>query len=224
MSSSLRTPMRALSASVLLGLLAGGPALAQEEPKLPVHGWVRLDLDTAKIGRRAWVGVTVPFSRTTALAADVMATTTQAGLDVGPTFELGALYLSPMLGAEYSYKGMLGVAATLLWAFEAPPLPIYLESWTRATLRSPFGGSNEIIWQLQALATLRSWVALGPEFDAVYAESGQRRLGLRANFGLTKHIVLGVFAGYEFDASARAASMDLGPDWLAARGTINVSY
>lgn len=224
MSSSLRTPLRALSASVVFGLLASGQAFAQEEPKLPVNGWVRLDADTAKVGRRAWAGVTIPFSRTTALAADVIASTTAAGVDVGPTFELGALYLSPLVGAESSYKGTFGLAGTLLLSFEAPPLPIYLESWLRATLRSPFGGSNEIVWQLQALGTLRSWLALGPEYDAVYAETGQRRLGLRANFGITKHIVLGAFVGYEFDPEARAASTHLGPDWLAARGTINVTY
>jgi hypothetical protein len=201
-----------------------GPALAQEEPKLPVHGWVRADFDTAPVGGRAWVGVTVPFSRTTALATDLIVSNTAASLNVGPTFEIGALYLSPMVGAEYGYQGTPGVAATLLWAFEAPPLPIYLESWTRATLRSPFGGSDDILWQLQVLATLRGWVALGPEYDALYAASGQNRLGLRANFGLTENLVLGVFAGYEFNAAARAAATGLGPDWLAARATLNFSY
>jgi hypothetical protein len=217
--------MRALSAFILLGLLASGPALAQEEPKLPVHGWVRADFETEPVGGRAWVGVTIPFSRTTALAIDVIATDVAAGVNVGPTFEIGALYLTPMVGADYTYEGgTAGVAGTLLWAFEAPPVPIYLESWTRATLREPFGGSNDILWQLQVLATLRSWLALGPEYDALYAPIGQRRLGLRANFGITKNIVFGVFAGYEFSSAARAASTGLGPDWLAARGTLNFSY
>jgi hypothetical protein len=216
--------MRALSAFILLGLLASGQAAAQEEPKLPMNGWVRADYDTQPSSGRAWIGVTLPSSPTTAFVADVIVSDTAAGLNIGQTFEIGALYLTPMVGAESSYEGEVGAAATLLWAFEAPPLPIYLESWTRATLRSPFGGSNDVIWQLQALATLRSWLALGPEYDAVYSSSGQNRLGLRANIGVTNNIVLGVFAGYEFNASARAAATGAGPDWLAARGTINFNY
>ena len=109
-------------------------------------------------------------------------------------------------------------------AQEEPPLPIYLESWTRATLRKPFGGSNDVLWQIHALGTVRSWLAVGPEFDALYAPIGQRRLGLRANLGLTKNITFGVFAGYEFSSAARAASTGLGPDWLAARGTLNFAF
>jgi hypothetical protein len=217
--------MRALSAFILLGLLASGQAAAQEEPKLPIHGWIRADFDTQPESGRGWLGVTFPFSRTTALAVDVIASDTAAGLDVGPTFEIGALYLTPMVGAEYNYDvEQAGLVGSLLWAFEAPPLPIYIESWTRATLRKPFDGSNDLLWQIQVLGTLRSWLALGPEFDALYAPIGQRRLGLRANVGLTENLVLGVFAGYEFDSSARAAATGLGPDWLAARGTLNFNY
>lgn len=225
MTPFLGTAMRALSAFFLLGLLSSGTAVAQEEPPLPVHGWFRADFDTRPDTVRGWVGFTIPFSRTTALAIDVIGSDSSAGINVGPTFEIGALYLAPMVGADYTFEGGdAGLAATLLWAFEAPPLPIYLESWTRATLRKPFGGSNEVLWQIQALGTVRSWLAVGPEFDALYAPVGQRRLGLRANLGVTKNITLGVFAGYEFSSAARAVSTGLGPDWLAARGTLNFAY
>lgn len=207
-----------------LGLGLSAPAFAQAQPRLPVHGWVRADLDSTLAASRGQIGVTLPISRVTALAIEVQGDGIAAGADIGPTFEAGALYLAPMVGAEYAYAtGDIGIAQQLLIGFEAPPLPLYVESTVRNVYR--LDGTDVLSDRTLILITLRKWLALGPEHDGAVDFAGTagdtNQWGLRANFGLGKHAVLGAFAGYELNADARAAS-SLGG--FAARGTVFFTF
>lgn len=213
-----------------LALVAPATAYAQAAEPLPVHGWVRADFETATLTPQGWVGITLPVSRATAIAIDGLASDTAAGFDVGPTFEMGSLYLAPMIGGEFAYAGGFGLTPQLLLAFEAPPLPIYIESQIRAGVRSPFlvGATDTLGDRTLVLITLAKWVALGFEHDGTRVLSGladvsSDQYGLRTNFGITRGLTLGVFAGYEADAKAQARA-EAGPAWLASRATLNFSF
>jgi hypothetical protein len=190
---------------------------AQPMPRVPTAGWARVEASTAPADARAEVGVSVPLSRVTALVVDGQGGLASAGLDVGPSFQIGALDLAPMAALDYAWDGGLGVGGQVRTTLEVPPLPLYVDARVRFLARPATGNSFDdrtlILW------TFAEWVAAGAEHDGLNALGGAggfNQWGARANFGVCRPVVLGVFAGYELDEAARAAT-EVGPPGLAAR-------
>ncbi len=212
-------------------LLFLGTTLAQSPPKLPTNGWITAHFDGATLHPQGELGVAIPFSRVTAIAVEGFAGSLDAGLSLGPTFEIGSLYLSPMVGFQSSYTGDKGFGGQLLLAWEAPPLPLYLESRARAFYLLDEGG---LLLSDRTLALVPlPWFAVGLEHDGeIRPVGGHNRWGPRFNFGIGKHLVLGAYGGFEADPEARTAakarmlqtSIALGPAWLSAQATATVRW
>jgi hypothetical protein len=214
-----------------LFLLFFNAALAQSPPKLPANGWVTAHLDGATLGPQGELGVAIPFSRVTALAVEGWASSLDAGLSLGPTFEIGSLYLAPMASFQSSYTGDKGFGGQLLVAWEAPPLPLYLESRARTLYLLDEGG---LLLSDRSLGLITlPWFAVGLEHDGeIRPVGGHNRWGPRFNFGIGKHLALGLFGGVEADPEAREVAkarrlqtaVALGPAWLSAQLTATVRW
>ncbi len=214
-----------------LFLLLVESTLAGAAPKLPANGWITAHFDGATLGPKGELGVAIPFSRVTALAVEGFAGRLDAGLNLGPTFEIGSLYLSPMVSFQSSYTGDKGFGGQLLVAWEAPPLPLYLESRARSLYLLDEGGL--LLSDRTLLMVSLPWFAVGAEHDGeIRPVGGHNRWGPRFNFGIGKHLVLGVYGGIEAKPEARDAakaqmlqtSIGLGPAWLSAQATATVRW
>jgi hypothetical protein len=206
-------------------------SLAQSAPKLPANGWITAHFDGATLRPQGELGVAIPFSRVTALSVEGFANSLDAGLNLGPTFEIGSLYLSPMASFQSSYTGEKGFGGQLLVAWEAPPLPLYLESRARSLYL--LDESGLLLSDRTLLMVTLPWFAVGAEHDGeIRPVGGHNRWGPRFNFGIGKHLVLGVYAGFECDKEARETakarmlqtSVALGPTWLSAQATATVRW
>lgn len=187
-------------------LLIAGTVFAQAPAKLPVHGWLTATGNTVLDGSELQLGVAIPFTRVTALALEGQATGLDAGFGLGPTFEFGSLYLAPMAVVEGRFAGGMGVGGQLLLAWEAPPLPLYLEARVRA--ESDLGSGLSVADRSLLLITL-PWFAVGAEHDALFpmdASTGYNRLGGRLNVAMGKSATVGIFAGAELDEQAKKAA------------------
>ncbi|WP_437290694.1 hypothetical protein [Sorangium sp. So ce406] len=119
---------------------APGTAEPVGEPKeeaSPIASWFRFDADN--LGLQLWAGASHKVGPID-IASDIYLTTTgYAEFDIGPSFALGPVIISPMVGIGFDFINHL--TATLV----APQLylyvdaqPVYFESWNMLQFNSVF--------------------------------------------------------------------------------------
>lgn len=212
----------------LVGLLLPAAARAQDSWELPVHAWIHTEAGNDAF--RGQVGVAIPVRPEVAVVPAFVATDQWVELQAGATLEFGALYLMPLVGAERAHDGgSWGLAPQLHLVFEAPPLPVYIENWTRFGLRQPFDADAVLddawLTRTQLLGTFRPWLAAGLQIEAGGSLGGpltSRPLGLRATVG-QPGIGLGLFAGFETVAAAKDDALVPGAG-LVGRLTLDLSW
>ncbi|MCB9675820.1 MAG: hypothetical protein H6737_11925 [Alphaproteobacteria bacterium] len=191
--------MRALLAGLLL---AASPAWA--------GGFVRID---AQRQSEARLGLFAPVSRTVAIAPSVRLSGRQAELDVGVTAEIGALYVTGWVGGGMRWEATQAFFGPgLALAFEAPPIPLYLESWTELRLFRPLGGLEDELWKQDlVLITVRNNLSTGAQFEPRYTFPGGLQtlyVGPRVNLGFGKD-ALGLFGGWDTQGNGFTARVTL---------------
>jgi len=193
----------------------GEPAAAEEES--PTAGWFRVDTDS--LGTQFWLGATHEVGGFS-LASDIYVVGSFAELDLGPSFTLGDLALTPMVGIGFDF------ATTDVASLIAPQLfsiyskdKIYFESWIQVFLNSIFSdGAQDIAYTRNFLLyKLSDNFAVGPQVEVSYSlneEAGDVMAGVdgfstgvaslpvggRVNVGYGKNNTLGLFVGYETKA------------------------
>ena len=182
------------------GCLASSAAVAGEQPD---SGWVRFDLEGTAPNLMG--GVTLPVGAgPTAVAIDASVGLRQGAAYVGFTREAGSLYLMPQLGVQLDWDaGEVGVGPSLIAAFEVPPLPVYLESWTRV-----MAISNTVYERIFVLIRMPGGTAaVGPQLewfeDLDDADRRSLKLGARVNGRLDDHTAFGLFLGAELRKAAQ---------------------
>lgn len=183
---------------VVLGLLVAiGPALAQEEgqdlpeeaaksqPEAEVasgaepvvegeenSGWFRIDTDSLQT--QFWFGASHHIGGLE-IASDIYVVGSFAELDVGPTFSVGNLAITPMVGMGVDFSeggGATLVAPQLFTILDASRF--YLESWVQFFVSSPFADGAEDFGYTRdfALYKLSDAIHLGPQVEMSYRLRG----------------------------------------------------
>jgi hypothetical protein len=175
-----------------------------------VDGYARFDFQRSSEMR---LGVFAPVSRTVAIAPSIRASGRQAELNVGVTADIGALYVTGWVGGGMRYTATVPyVSPGLAFAIEAPPLPLYLESWTEYRHFRTFGGTEDELWKQDlVMLTLREGFSLGAQFEPMWEMPGGLQtfyIGPRANLGFRRD-ALGVFAGWDTQTGGVLARVTL---------------
>lgn len=213
---------------------APGATPAAEEAK-PVPSYLRLDHDYM-FGLQLWAGATYPLTDAIGIATDIYVAENYPAFggsldaqgnftggavqsywgefDLGPSFTIGKLTLTPMVGVAFDWAAKRAVAINgpqLYTVFNHDK--IYFESWVWTLFYSAFrkDGPNDYIhtrnWLLYKLTDV---IALGPQLEYSYdLEAKQTVLG----FPVGGHVELaygagnslGLFLGYDTKKSTHAA-------------------
>jgi len=204
----MRPHVIALAALVFASAQAAATARA-EDP----YAYLRLDAD--RDGVSAWAGGNHPLGGGAYVAADVIGhlADTTGQVDLGLVLPLGgALSFLPTAGAAFDFGGQRAhyLVPRLITVLEVGPL--YLESWVRLRLRTPFVQDTENDFHTRnfLLFTVSRVIAVGPQHELTYVfenaagdATQENALGGRVNLGFGEGNVLGLFLGYDFaDAAA----------------------
>lgn len=233
-ASAAETPASVSSPANTPSATPPGATPAAEEAK-PVPSYFRFDHDYM-FGLQLWAGATYPITDMIGIATDVyiaenyptfggsvdgqgnfVGGTVQSywgEFDIGPSFTIGKLTLTPMVGVAFDWAAKRAVAINgpqLYTVFNHDK--IYFESWIWTVLYSAFrkDGANDYIhtrnWLLYKLTDL---IALGPQLEYTYdLEAKQTVLG----FPVGGHVELaygtgnslGLFLGYDTKKSTHGA-------------------
>jgi hypothetical protein len=212
---------------------AGAPPPAEESA--PVPSYFRIDHDYL-FGLQLWAGATYPLGESVGLASDIyIAENYPSGdvadgtlslqswwgeFDIGPSFALGPVSLTPMVGVAFDWavKKAVAINGPQLYTIVSTD-PIYFESWVWTVLYSAFdkNGANDYIhtrnWLLYKLCDA---AAVGPQLEYTYDLEDKSTVA----FPLGGHVELaygtgnslGLFLGYELKKRVREAADDAGAE------------
>jgi hypothetical protein len=189
------------------------PPPREEETTYP-PAWFRVDSDALAL--QLWFGAThdVGFD----LATDIYVNSAFfAEFDIGPTFTLGDLVLTPMVGIGFDWaeqKAVSLIAPQLFTIYNGDP--IYFESWIQAFFQSPFDVDvNDVLYTRDFLLfKATDSIAIGPTIDLTYdfeeseVSSWWPGAALMLNYGENNTLLLAL--GYEMNEDARTFETDPG--------------
>ena len=193
-------------------------APAPEEETFPA-AWFRIDSDLG--GLQLWAGATHMLSDTVGIATDMYVLGTVAGgslqslgeFDIGPSFVVGSLYITPMLGLQVDWSNRRSAAFVPQLYITGGPDPIYTELWVQNYEYNVFDktyGTNTLYLRYFIDYKLGKYLAVGPEVEATLALNdnakasfGDNTLGslpiganiMLPNYGKGNNFF--IFAGYE---------------------------
>jgi hypothetical protein len=194
---------------------------------MPVHGWFQAEAGQDAL--RDQVGLTFPLSPDAAVATSLVLSNTAVELQAGVTLQFGALDLMLLAGLERRFgASTFGLVPELHVVIEAPPLPVYLESWVRVGVHSPFDatGTDDCLTRSFLLVNIKRWVSVGPQTEVGWVLGGPLTslpVGARANFRVNGHLGLGLFAGWETQAAGRTSGLVVTPGPVG-RATVDVTW
>jgi hypothetical protein len=174
--------------------------------------WFRLDTDS--LGTQLWFGASHSAGGFT-LASDIYVVGSTAELDVGPSFSVGDLALTPMVGIVFDF------ATTNVTGFVAPQVfsiydagPIYFESWIQWFVNSLFsdGGRDLLYTRNFLLYKVSDALRVGPQIELSYGTNSDEMAGFDTgivqlpiggcvNLSYGENNTLGIFLGYETKAA-----------------------
>jgi len=225
------------AAPVELTSEAAAPPVEPEEEEAAVPAsYFRIDHDYL-FGLQLWAGATYDLADSVGLATDIyIAENYPSGdvdglsllswwgeFDLGPTFSLGPVSLTPMVGIGFDWAAKKAVAIngpqlyTIIGAGD-----IYFESWIWTILYSAFDkdGANDYFhtrdWLLYQLSDT---IGIGPQVEFTYdleaKETMNLPLGGHVELAYGSGNSLGLFLGYEMRKAVRDAA-----DGAAAEGRL----
>ncbi len=184
-----------------------------------VRGWFRFDTDARGLG--LFVGGSYRLADGLAFApfAHLLGTVAQPNLAL--TWQLGALWLMPTLGASMDFKAtnFLGLDPQLFAAADFKF--VYVEAWAQYFLRNSFhrGAMDTFYGRAMLLGVVSSFFAIGVQGEMILATKNgpaddllSAPFGGRTNLRIGNHDTVGLFIGYETLARART-----GDDGIAGR-------
>jgi len=119
-----------------------------EEETFPA-AWFRIDSDG--LGLQLWAGATHMLSDSVGIASDVYINATgSAGaaspfygeFDLGPSFLLGPMVATPMLGLQFDWANRRAAALVPQFYLTGGPDPVYMELWLQNYEYGAFDGSG----------------------------------------------------------------------------------
>jgi len=191
-------------------------------------GWFRVDTDS--LATQFWLGATHDLGPI-AIASDIYVVGSYAEFDIGPSFSVGNLSLTPMIGIGFDFttENVVTLNAPQLYA-SYDTSSLYFESWVQLFVNSPFATDAEDSFYTRnfLLYKVADEMQIGPQVEVSYRvndvesmmlTSGVTSLpvGARVNLGYGKSNTLGIFLGYD----TKAAS---GSDGVAGRFTFVRSW
>lgn len=193
-------------------------APAEPEPEADeVAGWFRVDTDV--LSTQFWFGATHEIGGI-AIASDIYVVGSFAEFDIGPAFSFGNLALTPMVGIGFDFATQNAttlIAPQLFTIYSADK--IYFESWIQVFVNSLFAddGADSIYTRDFLLYKFNDTIAAGVQAELTYEYEGAEDItslpvGGRANVNYGKNSTLGLFLGYETEATD-------GTDGIAGRFT-----
>jgi hypothetical protein len=204
-------------------------APAEEEPAeeaSPTSGWFRIDTDSLET--QFWLGATHQVG-SIAIASDIYVVGSFAEFDIGPSFSIGNLALTPMvgLGFDFSTQDVASLIAPQLFTIYGGD-KIYVESWIQVFLNDMFadGSADSFYTRNFVLYNVNDQLAVGPQAELTYqlndttddmgatmeADVVSLPIGGRVNVGYGEKNTLGLFLGYDTQAAE-------GSDGIAGRFT-----
>jgi hypothetical protein len=184
------------------------------------EGYLRLDSSGGSV--EVMLGATHSFGAL-ALTSDVVMSSDGPRVDVGPSFEIGPVEVTPMVGVAFNFDEakVTSLLPQLYMTLDVSRL--YGESWWEVSWQAPFVNDptvdlytrNFLLWKF------RDNVAAGPQMEVTYCARGAMEapaellsipVGGRINLGYGEKNTLGVFFGYEAKAPP-------GSDGVAGRVT-----
>jgi hypothetical protein len=199
---------------------------AEESASLP--SYFRIDHDYL-FGLQLWAGATFPIIDNVGLASDIyIAENFPSGsvsdgevsllsswwgeFDIGPSFTLGPVSLTPMVGIAFDWavKKAVAINGPQLYTIVSAG-PVYFESWVWTVLYSAFDkhGVNDYIHTRDwLLYQLNDRIGFGPQLEYTYDLEARSTIA----FPLGGHVELaygtgnslGLFLGYELDKDVRS--------------------
>ena len=150
---------------------AGSPGTeakpAAEPPKeTPIPAWFRMDADL--YGITVWAGA-VHQAGPLSISSDILLTTPGYGeFDIGPTFLLGPVSITPMAGIQIDFPNHKAAALIAPELFTIIDLQrVYFESWTYGIFNSVFTKDTQNWWYTRDFLLIYPIkdLGIGPHFE-----------------------------------------------------------
>jgi len=155
---------------------APAPAPAEEEETFPA-AWFRIDSDGGLL--QLWAGATHGITDTIGIASDMYVNSLFLGeFDIGPTFTLGPVIVTPMIGVQWDWAARRAAAIVPQFYVVGGPDPIYAELWLQWYNYAAFKDPNPLLsvskqsylyGRLFVDYEAGKYIALGPQLEWVLA-------------------------------------------------------